>query len=226
MDEKLRSEIYLMKPYKIIREFFGNFSTRSKRSYNNRFMQKNHYSNFFKTTEEFEESWLQDLQNLINKKVISENQKEAIKRYIENNVKHPKYGDCKINEKGEYVVMLYDLTTKNKSVYFLFGKEDKCIEVFKSKYGWKTWVNDIPIKTVFKNKEDFNKNLRELTEDELWKVNGLSKESLKEISKNINDLNNNKDLIDVLVKEKLGVELQSKQNMTDLFNKTCGNTFD
>jgi len=68
--------------------------------------------------------------------------------------------------------------------------------------------------------------LRVLTEDELRKVNGLSKESLKEISKNINDLNNNKELIDVLVKEKLQVEPQSKQNLTDLFDNIGSNKFD
>jgi len=78
----------------------------------------------------------------------------------------------------------------------------------------KTLVNNIPIKTVFKNKEELNKNLRVLTEDELWKANGLSKESLKEISKNINDLNNNKDLIDVLVKR----EIKSRTTIKAKFN--------
>jgi len=171
---------------------------------------------------------LKDLENLVSKSkgLISEEQRKVIVNYIKNNVRHPKYGDYIINEKGEYEVTFYDLTTKDKPVYFIFGKEDKCIKVYESEYGWKTLVNSIPIKTVFKNKEEFNKNLCVLTEDELRKVNGLSKESLKEISKNINDLNNNKELIDVLVKEKLQVEPQSKQNLTDLFDNTGGNKFD
>ena len=177
------------------RIFFGVFS-RSKVRIGNNNIKRRYYSNYYQFNNSLKEQMLKEINLLKKDEKITKKEFKLLKKYIEINYVHVKFGEIQIdNVTGKVILEAYDLTTKGEGkVYFHFNrKKDNYMKVYENKEGKESFVNKITIKRSFKDKEEFEKSVRIVKRGELEKK-GIDKRGEEEIMEKLMNMHKDKDI--------------------------------